>query len=597
MDMTEFDPDKRLGEGIGKMRRQELCALVSELCTRIRSEEGEDGYRGGVYPENISLSEDGAVAIGPGKRSDWEGQELRFIAPELYWGGKLGSPADVYSLGMLLYYGATGGKLPFDGESEEQARVDRMNGKTFAVPTVVPRALREIIIKATAFKASDRYQTVEELQARVDSCMQNKYLKGEPSSQALFQKEDRELSDLERIMVSIIDEENGEDTRRVKSQAEKTPEADGQERTEEGELPKLGTPPEKRQEDPAIQAAEDEEMERLRQLFNAPYEEPPLNQGVVPEIQEEAAQETLEPVPLAMGTEEGDVRVYEPIHGRRESKSVERQPIPILTVESNPELAPVVPSAQVLGAAGTKPPINRSAQVAQEVQKRRRRPVAVVLILCALLIISAIVANAMLTDSSWHGTNRPATVIRGDGDASGTVSVPTAPPVEESVEVTEAPFDYSTLDPETEIDTQGNTHEIAQQAAMEHRYEVISANDSWTEARDACIEKGGYLAVISTEEEFNRVIEMVQESGLSRVWLGCHRVDGSLVWEKADEVLYYPWDVGEPSYEDAWDGVDEDYLLLWYHNGWVYNDSRNDPAADYPEWYVGTIGYVCEYDE
>ena len=29
---------------------------------------------------------------------------------------------------------------------------------------------------------------------------------------------------------------------------------------------------------------------------------------------------------------------------------------------------------------------------------------------------------------------------------------------------------------------------------------------------------------------------------------------------------------------------------------WVYNDSRNDPVSDYPGWYSGTIGFVCEFD-
>ena len=61
-------------------------------------------------------------------------------------------------------------------------------------------------------------------------------------------------------------------------------------------------------------------------------------------------------------------------------------------------------------------------------------------------------------------------------------------------------------------------------------------------------------------------------------------------------MVYYPWDYNEPSYYDGYDGVIEDYLLLWHNNRWVYNDSRDDPAADYPELYSGTMGYVIEYD-
>jgi hypothetical protein len=35
-----------------------------------------------------------------------------------------------------------------------------------------------------------------------------------------------------------------------------------------------------------------------------------------------------------------------------------------------------------------------------------------------------------------------------------------------------------------------------------------------------------------------------------------------------------------------------------YRDGdeWYYNDNRNDPAADYPQYYSGTMGYVCEFE-
>ena len=42
---------------------------------------------------------------------------------------------------------------------------------------------------------------------------------------------------------------------------------------------------------------------------------------------------------------------------------------------------------------------------------------------------------------------------------------------------------------------------------------------------------------------------------------------------------------------------DEDYLLLWNNGTWCYNDSRNDPAREFPELYSGTIGYICEYED
>ena len=70
--------------------------------------------------------------------------------------------------------------------------------------------------------------------------------------------------------------------------------------------------------------------------------------------------------------------------------------------------------------------------------------------------------------------------------------------------------------------------------------------------------------------------------------------DGQIAWVNGETSDYYPWAAGEPSYRDA-DGTAENFLLLWKQNGtWVYNDSRDNPAADFPAAYSGKIAYICE---
>ena len=107
---------------------------------------------------------------------------------------------------------------------------------------------------------------------------------------------------------------------------------------------------------------------------------------------------------------------------------------------------------------------------------------------------------------------------------------------------------------------------------------------------------GGRLVTINDEEEFNTVIALAEEQGVPRLWIGCHRVNGQLVWEDGT-TGYEAWAKGEPTYVDINDQVAEDYVMLWDNNGWGYNDNRNDPIADYPQWYSGTVGFVCEYGE
>ncbi len=131
----------------------------------------------------------------------------------------------------------------------------------------------------------------------------------------------------------------------------------------------------------------------------------------------------------------------------------------------------------------------------------------------------------------------------------------------------------------------------------EHGYQFFTEDVSWTEAQQKCISLGGHLAVVSSAEELNEITALAAANNIQKVWLGCHRENGALVWENGETVDFYAWGRGEPSLYDSGDKVAEDYLLLWYFNGaWVYNDSRNDPVHDYPQMYSGQIGYVCEFE-
>lgn len=125
-----FDPERALGLKVTKMDRQELCEFVSALCRKVVAEVGSRGRRGGIYPSNISVDDNGVIAIGPAGKSPWEGEELKFIAPELYWNGQLSAASDVYSVGMLMYYAVSGGRLPLEDECRD-AQLRRMGGDDY----------------------------------------------------------------------------------------------------------------------------------------------------------------------------------------------------------------------------------------------------------------------------------------------------------------------------------------------------------------------------------------------------------------------------------------------------------------------------------
>ena len=114
MKKTQFDPKKIIGDGILDLDRQGLCEFIVKLCESVKADAGAGVYRGGVFPENISVDDGGNVAVGAARKEDWDGQELEFLPPELYWNRRPSPASDVYSIGLIMYYALSGGRLPFE---------------------------------------------------------------------------------------------------------------------------------------------------------------------------------------------------------------------------------------------------------------------------------------------------------------------------------------------------------------------------------------------------------------------------------------------------------------------------------------------------
>ena len=201
-----IDP-RPLGDAIADLDRKELCDLIVNLCDQIQEEVGTGAYRGGIYPENIIREADGKVQLGPASDGDWNIQEREFLAPELFWHGQRSPAADVYSLGLLLYYAVNSARLPFYKSGEDGARQRRMGGEAITPPKAAGRRLSEIIVKATAFQPGERYQSVEELKAALVSCVSNIYLSGPVSAENLYHKKEEDLSNVERMMLDILRKE------------------------------------------------------------------------------------------------------------------------------------------------------------------------------------------------------------------------------------------------------------------------------------------------------------------------------------------------------------------------------------------------------
>ena len=152
---------EQLVESRGKLDAAKARHLVGEVCQTVSKLHAHDIVHRDITPSNVVVAADGAHLIDFGiarlGSEDAKGNEDQlgtwgFAAPEQYGFAKTDARSDVYSIGRLLGYLLTG-VHPEDKEGYEQALAS----------SDVPDDLRLVVLKATEFEPSARYQSVDEL--------------------------------------------------------------------------------------------------------------------------------------------------------------------------------------------------------------------------------------------------------------------------------------------------------------------------------------------------------------------------------------------------------------------------------------------------
>jgi len=122
----------------------------------------------------------------------------------------------------------------------------------------------------------------------------------------------------------------------------------------------------------------------------------------------------------------------------------------------------------------------------------------------------------------------------------------------------------------------------------EDNYSVIAGNLTWHQSKADAEAKGGHLATITSEEEWQRVLKKAPESDARNLWIGAFQQDfsneptGNWEWVTGEPWVYSNWGPGNPS--NTW-GIEH------YANK-IANSSQWNDWQD--GWSQFTDGYIFE---
>lgn len=131
-----------------------------------------------------------------------------------------------------------------------------------------------------------------------------------------------------------------------------------------------------------------------------------------------------------------------------------------------------------------------------------------------------------------------------------------------------------------------------------HRYTVIDESMTWDEAKEYCEKLGGHLVTITSLEEQQHVISLVNNTK-NLYWIGLYRNEtNNWNWVTNEIFNYSNWANGEPN-QDFWNT--EFYVQMYGMNYdkfkiGEWNDSRNN-SGTMNFWMLNKVGLICEWDD
>lgn len=208
--MELLQPLKRIIDT--QYREMVVIRLGMEVCNALMACGTLNILHRDIKPENILVSDKGVFKLGDfGIAKSSEKTQtgtvagtFGYMAPEVANREHYGSGADIYSLGIVLYWLCNQNTLPFlplppqipTASQRQQALTRRFSGEPLPPPKNGSEELKKIILKACAFQPADRYRSVTELRDALKELYHGK------------QKQRAQIMEEFGLASSMIDEED-----------------------------------------------------------------------------------------------------------------------------------------------------------------------------------------------------------------------------------------------------------------------------------------------------------------------------------------------------------------------------------------------------
>ena len=163
---------------------EEIIKLGRDIASALILCEKKNIIHRDIKPANIMVSQFGNYKLGDfgvSKIMDHATYATamgtpEYQAPEVVHMGKYGQTADIYSLGIALYWLLNNRRMPFIG-ADEQPTVDQKNeamerryrGEKLPAPKNGSAKLKKIVLKACEYNPEDRYASAQEMYDDLDT--------------------------------------------------------------------------------------------------------------------------------------------------------------------------------------------------------------------------------------------------------------------------------------------------------------------------------------------------------------------------------------------------------------------------------------------